>query len=267
MLEGRPYFPAVVTGRTEARDLMWRFDAIQRLADAQAWRGETQGRDPAKLETYVRPGVLWWGFAPGDAKEFGKGGNTPPVGSYLPDKDTTKGPVVLLDEIDKADPDLPNNLLAPLSYFSFQIDELDGRTVKFAASPNVEQRPLIFITTNRERDLPVAFVRRCVVLDLTAPKTVEDYVRIAKKHFPEENWPVCRLVAENVVKIESTKDVNSQPRRPSTAEYLDAVRICLSLQQETQSPEDLIAQIWKEVVPAVLTKREPGEASAEDKDA
>jgi MoxR-like ATPase len=88
----------------------------------------------------------------------------------------------LLDEIDKADPDVPNNLLVPIGSLQFQFTDTGGRsiTVKGGKSP-----PLIFITTNDERELPNAFLRRCVILNLRAPGQ-KRLISIALAHFKDE---------------------------------------------------------------------------------
>jgi MoxR-like ATPase len=128
--------------------------------------------------------------------------------------------VVLIDEIDKADPDLPNNLLVPLGSLEFYVEPLRYRV-------EGRQPPLIFITTNRERELPKAFLRRCVTLHLPAPDA-EQLVKIAVAVIPEgeEHTALLRQVADHVVKLAAGDEEGSSP---STAEYLDTVKACLSL--------------------------------------
>src|SRR5262249_48654838 len=87
--------------------------------------------------------------------------------------------VVLIDEIDKAEPDVPNNLLVPLGSLQFQVEET-GAEVKTKR----ELAPLVFITSNGERELPPAFLRRCIQLELQPPAR-DALLEIARAHFPE----------------------------------------------------------------------------------
>ena len=169
------YFEQVVTSRTKAQDLLWSFDAIRRLRDAQANRLKDQ------MESYIEPRVLWWTFSPGSASMRGAESLPSDVPRALP-PGVVRGDdcpsVVLIDEIDKADPDVPNDLLVSLGSQLFRVDEL-GREIA-AAHP-----VLAFITSNNERSLPPAFLRRCVIHSLQAPD-LERLKTIAASHFPEE---------------------------------------------------------------------------------
>lgn len=129
----------VIHPRFEAQDLLYRFDTVARLADAQV-----QALDLSN-EKYVTPGRLWEAINAMNAKEA--------------------LPVVLIDEIDKADADLPNALLDVLGNRSFSVPPRKNLTVK----ANDERLPFVVITTNEERELPAAFVRRCVVLNVSPP--------------------------------------------------------------------------------------------------
>lgn len=128
----------VIHPRFEPRDLLYRYDAIRRLADANAGGIGEESR-------YVIPGVLWRAWEKVER------------GSAV---------VVLLDEIDKGDADVPNSLLEVLGQRSFRVDEALGMR-----TPSLPEQamPLVVITTNEERELPAAFVRRCVVLNLNPP--------------------------------------------------------------------------------------------------
>jgi MoxR-like ATPase len=139
-----------------------------------------------------------------------------------------KSVVVLLDEIDKADPDVPNNLLEPFGDFRFSVGELPGVTVQAL------RKPLLVITTNNERRLPDAFIRRCVDLSITRP-SASTLALIGAQHFGSEPSPpstaMLQLVADAVVKIDSY----------STAEYLDTVRAIRTLGIAEES--DAITQL------------------------
>jgi MoxR-like ATPase len=129
----------VIHPRFEALDLLYRLDAVERLADAQV-----QQLDTSNVK-YVKKGRLW------EAIERMREGQTTPV--------------LLIDEIDKADADVPNALLDVLGNRSFAVPPLENKTVRAEGG----RLPLIIITTNEERELPAAFVRRCVVLNLNPP--------------------------------------------------------------------------------------------------
>jgi MoxR-like ATPase len=247
------YYDHVITSRTQARDLLATFDSLRRLGDAQAEKLHEEDT------YYVEPGKLWWAFDPESAHRRGL-----PEGAKVerPADDPGSGPknagaVVLIDEIDKADPDVPNNLLVPLGSFEF--------TVKETGTWVGAQRPLLlFITTNDERVLPTAFMRRCVVLELDPPD--EDLlIRIAKKHYGKDKLNIYGSIAERVVKV--ARDAAASAGRtgagnqalagqflPSTAEYLDTVRafIDLGLSPDKESDWKIIsaATLWKRQTPA-----------------
>ena len=252
---GRRFYAFTVTARTQARDMMWQFDALQRLSDAQI-RREDDGR-PSKvdrLEHYVEPGVLWWALNPGSARRRGVPDGerfTPPI---APASDPGKGPdgapaVLLVDEIDKADPDVPNNLLEPLGSLQFTVEET-RRGVKIEGT----EAPLVFITTNDERELPAAFRRRCVVLYLKKHGR-DDLIQIAQAHFARHNPPVTAdlagRVADALSRLQDEATAKSQ-RPPSTAEYLDAVRACLELGADPQAAGE-----WEHIERLALSKQDP----------
>jgi MoxR-like ATPase len=228
---GRRYYEHVVTAQTHARDLLWSFDAVRRLSDAQA----TKTLDDNK--NYVVPGVLWWAFHRESASEFGTDPH-PTWNDERADSDTT--PVVLIDEIDKADPDLPNGLLVPIAERSFPITDLDGGV----SVKETQGKPcLIVITSNGERDLPQAFLRRCVVYRIPA-HTPDQLRTITDLHFPtggtgpELPDDIVRFLLDELAEAEKSAR-NESRRAPSTAEFLDAVRACLELGIDRQDHPDL----------------------------
>lgn len=248
---GWRYYEQVITSRTQARDLLSVFDSLRRLGDAQA---EKLDEDNAH---YVDPGPLWWAFDPSSAARRGRPEKTEDGAPTIisdPAEDPGKGPegegaVVLLDEIDKADPDVPNNLLVPLGSFEFGVRET-GAAVAAA-------RPLmIVITTNDERVLPAAFMRRCVVLKLDAPD-VPLLVKIAREHFGPDKKRIYKPVAARVVKISSEASDGARAGSPpgqqpaaSTAEYLDTVRACLDLDINPSDDDEE----WQSLIRATLAK-------------
>lgn len=111
------YFEQVITSRTKAQDLLWTFDAVRRLRDAQALQLQDQ------LESYIEPRVLWWAFNPANARLRGALSLPESVRPAAPPgivRGDDHPSVVLIDEIDKPDPDVPNDLLVSLGSQLFQ---------------------------------------------------------------------------------------------------------------------------------------------------
>jgi MoxR-like ATPase len=239
------YFEQVVTSKTRAQDLLWTFDAVRRLRDAHA--NELQ----PNLEPYIEPRVLWWAFDPANAKQRGAERLSANIKEALPPgklAGENVPSVVLIDEIDKADPDVPNDLLVSLGSRQFRVEEL-GRDVK------AENRTLALITSNNERSLPAAFLRRCVIHTLNQPDP-DRLVTIAENHFPKDAGKfkgTFREVADIVAGMRDGEQDGTTP--PSTAEYLDVVRACIHFQvQPGDSP------LWNAIKSAVLVKKTRGTA-------
>ncbi|GHG50886.1 AAA family ATPase [Streptomyces griseocarneus] len=194
---GWPYYAHVVTARTEPEDLLWRFDALKRLNDAQA---HTLDDD---IATYYTKGPLWRAF------EHGSSG---------------RRSVVLIDEIDKADPDLPNSLLGPLGSLSFPVPWNAGEesgTVGLVAVQE-EHAPLVVITTNDERELPRPFLRRCIVFKLSPP-TRNHLLSVARGHLGDRyDEDLAELVADHILTLRA--GLEDRAAGPGTAEYLDALK-------------------------------------------
>jgi MoxR-like ATPase len=250
---GWRYYELVVTARTEARDLLWRFDMVHRLADAQVRKGvELNDID------YVEPGPLWWAIDPASARIRGRRkGAEPateaedPFRSVNADRDE-EGAVVLIDELDKADPDVPSSLLVPLGSLRFTVTETGGE-VSVPASNGKEPRRLVIVTSNEERDLPTAFVRRCIVLRLELPG-VDGLVEIANRHLRSEGrMPTADQqfrIREIAGRVVAARPASPSPDEhvPSVAEFLDAVRAMLDLGHL------LSAEDWAVVEELTVTK-------------
>jgi MoxR-like ATPase len=253
---GWRYYEYVVTSRSQAQDLLWTFDSIRRLADAQL-------RRKLNDHQYVEPGVLWWAFAResafrrGAAPEINLKRAAEPYAEINCDR-SADGAVILIDEIDKADPDLPNGLLVPLGSNQFQVTET-GTSVQIEAPPNDgggwDSEHLIVVTTNEERELPQAFLRRCVVLWLEHPEAKE-LVAIARRHFEVYEGGMSKgdeLLAGELANavVSLRKDAERDAiRRPSTAEFLDALRACRRLQIKVTD------DLWAELRNMVLIKQQ-----------
>lgn len=219
------YIEHVVTSRTQAQDLLWWYDTVRRLSDAQTKAGVKQDY------AYIEPGALWWAFSPDTAARRGRdSGLKDDEKAHPPYEGTEADPcapaVVLIDEIDKADPDVPNSLLVPLGSFTFRVAPV-GSTI----TPEAAEPPLIIITTNEERELPPAFRRRCIELRITPPSQ-ERLRRIAMAHFGS-TAKVKSLCDKALGLIERKQD----GREISTAQFLDAIRACLGLDVEARSDD------------------------------
>lgn len=229
------YYEQTVTSRTQAQDLLWTFDSIRRLADAQL-------RRRLQDHNYVEPGALWWAFARESALRRGAPPGTKVRPVAEPQADINEGrlphrAVVLIDEIDKADADLPNGLLVPLGSNEFRVTET-GNVVRLEVAAG-ESGPdalgcLIVVTTNEERELPQAFLRRCVVVWLKHPDGLQ-LVAIAREHLKaregavsEDDLRLADQLAQTVVELRKEAE-REAVRPPSTAEFLDALYACREL--------------------------------------
>lgn len=167
----RVFIPFVCDAHTESRDLLWTFDAVARLAEAQVQgNADNEVRQQAiALEKFIKPQALWWALNWKSGQTYGA------EPAYVPPCSPDNGVVVLIDEIDKADTDVPNGLLEVLGAQRFQPQGIDPIEADNNAAP-----PVIIITTNNERHLPDAFLRRCLSLHLEFPgdKEMDDERRI-----------------------------------------------------------------------------------------
>lgn len=235
----RPYLQFVVDARTESRDLLWHYDAVARLAEAQlsgALKGRERGvRRRLAVRNFVHPGPLWWAFDWIDASRQAAELGEHPVPTE-PDANPANGAVLLIDEIDKAESDLPNGLLEALGLGEFTPL---GRKQPVAAAG---VQPLVVITTNEERALPDAFLRRCLVLRLSLPKARREFRRLlfqrACAHFPESHPRVILKALAPLMELRVPRTgAPAPPPLPGQAEYLDLLRAVLAL-----APGDPAAQ-------------------------
>lgn len=207
-----------IHSRYEPQDLLYRFDAVKRLADAQLrdvgadWLAEREAG-------YWEPGPLWRAFGWRSAVGYGSCRS-------LAAEPAPKGHVLLIDEIDKAEADLPNALLEVLGQRSFRIPALN-----LAVGGPDQPLPLVIITTNEERELPPAFLRRCVVLNLDAgAQTYVDFLlERGEAHFGEVAEFRSEPLMDVAVLKEAARQLDQDRRNaqeanlppPGVAEYLD----------------------------------------------
>lgn len=235
---GRAFVPHAVDGRTETRDLLWSVDAVARLAEAQIMGAlhhveHDEVRRRIDIIEFVQPGALWWAFdwASAQAQAQRAGADVPVVPEgWTPER----GAVVLVDEIDKADSAIPNGLLDALGHGRF---EVPGRA---PVALDRARPPLLVITTNEERALPDAFLRRCLVLHLALPidagALTKALIVRARAHFP-----TCAIAVLERAAALLANDRDELRRQdlapPGLAEYIDLVRAVT--EQRTEETEQL----------------------------
>jgi MoxR-like ATPase len=270
----RAFVYEVVTARTEPQELLWRFDAIARLADAQALGAsvkkstrfnKTNLANPTNAKHYVSPGVLWWAINWDSAEQQ----LSPPcnVNAQRPDRELTlsngqkiaqqdraqsNGCVLLLDEIDKADSELPNSLLEVLANTGFRLPWGDAEI-----KAHNHHRPVIIITTNEDRELPPAFVRRCLVLNIAAGDDFSVWIKErARVHFrdpddpaaAENNRPVLSNAILNKAASYLETDGKASPSdspKPGLAEYLDLLKGLHQLTKDEAEQEQWLDRVYQ----------------------
>lgn len=254
----RVFVQHVIDAHCESQDLLWHFDAVQRLADAQlgnaaGWTPE-QMREQLQLCNYLHPGPLWWAFNWDSAATQAKKLQLP-TPEQEHDCDAKNGCVLLIDEIDKAEMDVPNGLLEALGEGCFTPK---GWPQAIAAN---KIPPLVIITTNEERALPNAFLRRCLVLHLTLASKDKDLLTVlverGKAHFPNMQTKVLDKAAEMLrADRQHAEDKQLQPL-PGLAEYLDLLRAV----QEQASDSETQIELLNEVAQFVVRKHSGSESS------
>ena len=225
VLLGRTFLAHAVDARTETRDLLWTLDAVARLATAQLMSALHDAQRADIMERvhvlhFVKPGPLWWAFDWSDAEKQARKSNamipiTP--AEWMADM----GSVVLIDEIDKADASVPNGLLDALGHGRFDVE---GRA---PVAMNAAKMPLVIMTTNEERAMPDAFLRRCVVLHLELPretdKLIAELMDRGRAHFGKNSDAVL-LEAAKQLAHDREKHRREDLAPPGLAEYIDLVR-------------------------------------------
>jgi MoxR-like ATPase len=201
---GMPLIEWHVKSTTKAQQGLYEYDAVSRLRDGQL--GDPRVSD---ITNYIKRGKLWQAFASADR------------------------PVLLIDEIDKADIEFPNDLLLELDRMEFFVYET-GETVK------ANKRPVVIITSNNEKDLPDAFLRRCFFHYIRFPDQ-ETMERIVEVHFPGLKK---RLLAEALRLFFEVRDVPGLKKKPSTSELIDWIKLLLN--------EDIDDSLLKERDPKKL---------------
>ena len=195
-----------IKSTTKAQQGLYEYDAVSRLRDSQL--GDDRVKD---IANYIVPGVLWQAF----------------------EADTQN--VILIDEIDKADIEFPNDLLRELDRMEFHVYETQ-RTI------SAKQRPIVFITSNNEKELPDAFLRRCFFHYIRFPDK-ETMARIVAVHFPDIKKNLLREALEVFFDLRSVPGLK---KKPSTSELIDWLKLLMA---EEIPPEALRSADRKVVVP------------------
>lgn len=250
---GRAFVSKTAHARTEPEDLLWTFDAVERLAEAQVLGAQkavasriTERLQPSR---FVTPEAVWWVFDRDHARRQLASRRAGRV-AFAPDRllgeppidpgcSASNGSVLLIDEIDKADSSVPNGLLEAFGHREFTCPQVG--TVKIAKDVPA---PLIVITTNEERVLPDAFLRRCFVLHLELPSKDAELTDLLRKrgraHVPAETLSDEALAKAIEMLIKDRKKVRDERGKcpPGQAEFLDLIRAVAKL-----APKDTDRQI------------------------
>ncbi|MGY8999761.1 MAG: AAA family ATPase [Rhodospirillales bacterium] len=203
---GRPLIEWHVKSTTKAQQGLYEYDAVSRLRDSQLGDEKVQN-----ISNYIKKGKLWEAFTAKD------------------------NPVLLIDEIDKADIEFPNDLLLELDRMEFHVYETN-ETIK------AKQRPIVIITSNNEKELPDAFLRRCFFHYISFPDR-DVMQKIINVHYPNiQN----NLVREALNAFYGIRDVPGLKKKPTTSELLDWIKL---LMVEDIPPESLRMKEGKDIIP------------------
>jgi MoxR-like ATPase len=241
----RLFLSVVVNARTECEDLQWRFDAIARLGEAQILAGIQESERLSRLTParFLSPGPLWWALDWHSAQQQHEYAfnAVDPVPEQPKGWEPAHGSVLLIDEIDKADTDLPNSLLETLGNGDFNVPYLGGSVRRDTTIPP----PLVVITTNEERELPAAFIRRCLVLPLSLPEKQDQLIGFLSErggvHFKDCTLKVRQRAAEFLA--EDRAAVESGQPRPGQAEYLDLLRAITGMEETEEGQLALLTTL------------------------
>ena len=203
---GRNLIEWTIKSTTKAQHGLYEYDAVARLRDGQL--GDERVHD---IANYIVPGKLWQAFVADDT------------------------PVLLIDEIDKADIEFPNDLLQELDRMEFFVHETQ-ETVR------AQQRPIVVITSNNEKELPDAFLRRCFFHYIRFPDA-DTMAQIVEVHHPQIK---PRLVSEALNVFFELREVPGLKKKPSTSELLDWLKL---LMVEDLPPDALRAQDTGSLIP------------------
>ena len=202
----KPLYEWHIKSTTKAQQGLYEYDAVARLRDSQL--GDDKVHD---ISNYIVRGKLWEAFR------------------------SEEQPILLIDEIDKADIEFPNDLLQELDCMEFYVYETKQRVT-------ARHRPIIVITSNNEKELPDAFLRRCFFHYIRFPDQ-ETMARIVDVHFPDLKK---ELLSEALNAFYKVRDVRGVKKKPSTSELLDWIKLLLA---EDIPPEALRTDNNRNAIP------------------
>lgn len=188
-----------IKSTTKAQQGLYEYDAVSRLRDSQL--GSDKVHD---ISNYIRPGKLWEAFT------------------------AEQRPVLLIDEIDKADIEFPNDLLHELDQMEFHVYETGEQVT-------ARQRPIVIITSNNEKELPDAFLRRCFFHYIRFPEA-DTLRQIVQVHFPDLQKRLLEVALEVFFDL---REVPGLKKKPSTSELIDWLKLLVA---EDISPQQLRQQ-------------------------
>ena len=208
---GKPFFEWHIKSTTKAQQGLYEYDAVSRLRDSQL--GDPKVRD---INHYIVKGTLWQAF------------------------ECETQPVLLIDEIDKADIEFPNDLLRELDRMEFHVYET-------RATIRATHRPVIVITSNNEKELPDAFLRRCFFHYIRFPDAAT-MTAIIDVHFPNLKRDLLHEALTSFFKIRDTPGLK---KKPSTSELLDWIKLLVT---DDIPPEALRSDGRQEAHPAAVRR-------------
>ena len=203
---GRPLYEWHVKSTTKAQNGLYEYDAVSRLRDSQL--GDPKVKD---IGNYIVQGMLWKAFSADEPS------------------------VLLIDEVDKADIEFPNDLLRELDRMEFYVYETQ-QLIK------AKHRPLVIITSNNEKELPDAFLRRCFFHYIRFPDA-DTMAQIVEVHFPGIKK---QLLSQALNAFFEIRDVPGLKKKPTTSELLDWLKLLMA---EDIPPEALHSQDTHKIVP------------------
>ena len=209
-----------IKSTTKAYQGLYEYDAVSRLRDSQLGNKEVNN-----IENYIKKGVLWKAFT------------------------ANKRPVLLIDEIDKADIEFPNDLLLELDKMEFFVYE----TSKIIRA---KQRPIVVITSNNEKDLPDAFLRRCFFHYINFPEE-QTLIEIINVHYPNIKKNILNAALKSFLQIRETGGIK---KKPSTSELIDWIKLILS---DDLTQEDLLNNKKNTLLPPLYGALLKNEADVE----
>jgi len=203
---GKPLYEWHIKSTTKAQQGLYEYDAVARLRDSQL--GDDKVHD---ISNYILPGKIWQAF------------------------ESEEQPVLLIDEVDKADIEFPNDLLQELDRMEFYVYETRQLI-------RARHRPIIIVTSNNEKELPDAFLRRCFFHYIKFPDK-DTMAAIVDVHFPDLKKS---LLSEALNAFYEVRDMTGLKKKPSTSELLDWIKLLLA---EDIPPEALRADSGRTAVP------------------